>query len=155
MKTLLISLFSILFLSNTNGSEEKDLRELVNSYVKAVEELDLELAKSIWSQDEKISFIHPKGHQKSWKEIREGFYLGAMGSFGERKLAVKDLEIHILDDVTAWGVFYWEFNATFKDGKKITTKGRETQVWKKEDGGWKIVHVHYSGMPVKGEREGF
>lgn len=37
------------------------------------------------------------------------------------------------------------FHATVKNpGPKITTKGRETQIYHKEDGVWHIVHVHYS-----------
>jgi len=37
----------------------------------------------------------------------------------------------------------------------IATHGRETQVYRKVDGAWRLVHVHYSGMPVTGERLGF
>jgi ketosteroid isomerase-like protein len=155
MKTTIYILFSILITQFLRADDADDLRGLVDQYVQSIEKLDLEVAESIWSQKGEISFIQPRGHQKNWKEIKEGFYQGAMGSFSKRKLLVKDLTISVLDDQTAWGVFYWEFNATFKDGKEITTKGRETQVWKKEDGAWKIVHVHYSGMPVEGEREGF
>lgn len=53
--------------------------------------------------------------------------------------------------------FYWVFDATFvgADSMSIQTKGRETQVLKKIDSTWRIVHIHYSGMPETGEREGF
>jgi hypothetical protein len=44
---------------------------------------------------------------------------------------------------------------TLKDGQKITTTGRETQIYSKESGGWRIVHVHYSGPPVIGALKGF
>ena len=81
--------------------------------------------------------------------------MGAMGNFKTRDLVLKNITIRILSDNTAWSDFYWDFNATFKDGRPIQTSGRETQVWKKETDGWKIVHVHYSGMPITGEREGF
>jgi ketosteroid isomerase-like protein len=48
----------------------------------------------------------------------------------------------------------WTFHATLKDGHKITTTGRETQIYHKEDGRWRIVHVHYSGPPVTGALKG-
>jgi len=45
--------------------------------------------------------------------------------------------------------FYWDFVAKLrKDGSPITTHGRETQVYRKMQDGWRLVHVHYSGMPV-------
>ena len=78
-----------------------------------------------------------------------------MGNFKTRDLVLKNVNIRILSEDAAWSDFYWDFNATFKDGTPIQTSGRETQVYKKEPDGWKIVHVHYSGMPVTGEREGF
>jgi ketosteroid isomerase-like protein len=57
---------------------------------------------------------------------------------------------------TAWAEFYWDFVAKFrKDGSPLKTQGRETQVYRKDNQGWRIVHVHYSNMPVTGEREGF
>jgi ketosteroid isomerase-like protein len=155
MKTRILLLFTLLAIHPAIADDFEDLEALVGRYVQSIEKLDIEVAKSIWSQDEEISFIQPKGHQRSWEEIQERFYGGAMGNFSERTLAVSDLAIHVLDETSAWGVFYWEFRATFKDGEKITTKGRETQIWKKEGDAWKIVHVHYSNMPVTGEREGF
>jgi hypothetical protein len=40
------------------------------------------------------------------------------------------------------------------DGSPLKTEGRETQVLRKTDGRWELVHVHYSGMPATGKREG-
>lgn len=155
MKISLFFLCLALFLSPCFGGEEDELRKLIDNYAQSVDRLDLDLAQSLWSQKEAISFIHPKGHQKDWEEIRKRFYLGAMSNFSKRALRIKNVSIRLMDDNSAWGDFYWDFDATFKDGKKIHTEGRETQIWKKEQGAWKIVHVHYSGMPVTGEREGF
>ena len=157
MKLLnLAVLFFLTFISvNSFADDNEDLNRLLNDYVKAVNELDLNHAKNIWSQKESISFIQPRGHQKGWDEIQKAFYLGAMGNFKTRDLVLKNVNIRILSEDAAWSDFYWDFNATFKDGTPIQTSGRETQVYKKEPDGWKIVHVHYSGMPVTGEREGF
>jgi ketosteroid isomerase-like protein len=35
------------------------------------------------------------------------------------------------------------------------THGRETQVYRKMADGWRLVHVHYSGMPVAEKEKGF
>ncbi len=78
-----------------------------------------------------------------------------MGRFAERNLRVRDVGIRLLTEEIAWGEFYWDFDATFEDGTPLKTTGRETQIWRKESSGWKILHVHYSGQPVAGKREGF
>ena len=32
----------------------------------------------------------------------------------------------------------------------LTTKGRETQIYHKEQGQWRFVYVYYSGMTIAG-----
>ena len=65
--------------------------------------------------------------------------------FIKRELKAKDIAVHMLGDA-AWVEFNWEFNATMSNNQPMTTKGRESQVLKKTDRGWRIVHVHCS-MP--------
>ena len=142
--------------SHAHEKQVAKLHGLLDQYVSAVNNLDLELAKRIWSQKADISFIQPRGHQKGWADIEANFYLGAMANFSSRELRLKNIQIRLLDENTAWGDFYWDFDAVFaKDGSAIQTTGRESQVWRKEADGWKIVHVHYSGPPTRREREGF
>jgi ketosteroid isomerase-like protein len=44
-----------------------------------------------------------------------------------------------------WSEFHWIFRATIrKDGSAVTTHGIETQVYCRESGKWRLVHVHYS-----------
>lgn len=76
--------------------------------------------------------------------------------FSKRDLKSYDETITLYGDM-AIVEFYWIFDATFvgDDPKQLQTRGRETQVLKKIDKQWRIVHVHYSGMPKTGEREGF
>src|SRR5438045_6961707 len=66
--------------------------------------------------------------------------------FSERKLTVHDISLHVHGD-TAWAKFYWDFAAKFRnDGSPLTTHGRETQLYRREQGRWRLVHVHHSGM---------
>ena len=134
---------------------EAQLQLLLRQYAEAVNNLDLELAKEIWSQEKDISFIHPRGHQRGWQEIKTAFYQETMGQFSKRQLTLRDISIRILGKDTAWSDFYWDFEAVFPDGKELASTGRETQVWKKEADGWKIVHVHYSGPAIQRAGEGF
>jgi len=53
-------------------------------------------------------------------------------TFSERKLSIRDVSIHTYGD-SAWAEFYWDFAAKFrKDGAPLATKGRETQIYHKE-----------------------
>ena len=103
-----------------------------------------------------MSFIHPLGHERGWEAVKANVYAKLMGeTFSERKLAVKDIVVHAYPDM-AWAEFYWDFAAKLRsDGTTLTTRGRESQVYRKIDGRWRLVHLHYSGMPATGERQGF
>jgi ketosteroid isomerase-like protein len=75
-------------------------------------------------------------------------------TFSKRKLVPKDVLAHVYND-TAWAEFAWDFEATVRsDVTPFRSAGRETQIYRREDGQWRIVHVHYSGMPVSGELQG-
>ena len=72
-------------------------------------------------------------------------------TFSERKLNVTDIVVHAYPDM-AWAEFNWNFVAKLRsDGSTLTSRGRESQVYRKTDGRWRLVHVHYSGMPVTEE----
>lgn len=75
-------------------------------------------------------------------------------AFNKRALKIYNEDIQIYGNM-AVAVFYWVFDATFKDGTAIQTQGRKTQVYDKIDGEWKIVHVHSSHMSVTGNKNGF
>ena len=50
---------------------------------------------------------------------------------------------------TVWVEYNWHFDAKIKsNGMEIHSDGRESEIFRKIDGGWKIVHIHYSGPAV-------
>ena len=136
-------------------SIEAEIREIIAIYVQAIDEANTALAAKIWLDSPEVSFVHPRGHEHGWKEIKENFFEGLMGSrFSKRKLTVYDISVKIFGE-TVFAEFYWDFDAVFTDGTPKQTAGRETQVFaRNENSEWVLVHVHYSNMPVTGEREG-
>ena len=138
------------------SSDQSAIRSLINTYAKSVDAADTALASTVWASTPEVSFIHPRGHERGWDAIKTNLYEKTMGqTFSERRLSVKDVVISSYGD-TAWAEFYWDFAAKLRaDGSPVATHGRETQVYRKIDGAWRLVHVHYSGMPVTGERQGF
>jgi ketosteroid isomerase-like protein len=129
---------------------------IIAKYAKSVEDADTTLASEIWWDSPEVSFIHPLGHEHGFEQIKQNVYERLMGgTFSERKLTPRDITIHVFGDA-AWAEFYWDFNAKFrKDGQSIATHGRETQIYRKMQGTWRIIHVHYSGMPTTQPGQGF
>jgi len=137
--------------SNTSESEgaSEEIKSLIAKYAKSVSEADTNLASQVWWDSPEATFIHPLGHEHGFEQIKQNVYKRLMGeTFSERKLSVHDVAVQVLGDA-AVAEFYWDFVAKFrKDGSPLTTHGRETQVYRKVQDGWRLVHVHYSGMPA-------
>ncbi|MEO8727403.1 MAG: nuclear transport factor 2 family protein, partial [Acidobacteriaceae bacterium] len=132
------------------------IKELLRKYEVSIDNIDLNLANQIWSHAPEVILIEPRGTERGLSAIEKKFYEQTMGStFSQRKLLIESPAIHVYGD-TAWGEFTWTFHGTTRDGgKQMTTQGRESQVYHKENGRWHIVCDHYSGLPVTGARKGF
>jgi uncharacterized protein (TIGR02246 family) len=137
------------------AADEAAIRSVIATYARAVDAADPNLASTIWAHLPEVSFIYPGGHEHGLEAIKSAIYEQAMGqTFAERRLTVKNVAIHCHGD-SCWSEFYWDFAAKLrKDGSPIATHGRETQIYRRVDGEWRLVHVHYSGMPVTSERAG-
>lgn len=130
------------------GGDEGQIRAVLQKYATSVDNADVSLASEIWSQDPGVTFIHPLGTEHGFKQIADHVYIGMMGGmFSKRELILHEPNVHVYDDA-AWSEMTWTFHAIRKDGTAITTEGRETQVYHKEHGVWRIVLVHYSGPPA-------
>lgn len=141
-----------------SGSEAdiKAIKDVISTYADSITNYDLAAAATIWQMDDRTTFIHPRGNEYGWNAIKDNFYGVTMhDTFSQRHLYIHDINVQVYGD-TAVSVFYWDFPAVFRsDGVDITTHGRETQVYRRTGEGWKIVHVHYSNMPVTGAKAGF
>jgi hypothetical protein len=140
-----------------NATDSTAIRNMINSYCQSIDLADTSLARTIWSTRDSISFIYPLGHEHGWAQIKNHFILTIMGqTFSKRDLQIVSISIHQLTPAIAWLEFYWDFHATFRSNNQaIETKGRETQLLEKENGQWRIINVHYSGLPVTEKGKGF
>jgi len=141
-------------LNPSEGPESaEEIKNLIAKYAKSVGDADTALASQIWWNSAEASFIHPLGHEHGFEQIKQNVYTRLMGgTFSERKLSVHDVAVQVLGDA-AVAEFDWTFTAKLrKDGSPVTTHGRETQVYRKMPDGWRLVHVHYSAMPVSEDR---
>jgi ketosteroid isomerase-like protein len=138
--------------SSTSDSSKPDslfFKSLVTQYTESISKADTSLGAKLWSHVDQISFINPRGHEHGWDSIKT-IYNMFRDNFSERKLTFHNLKTSVYNDF-AWLEFYWVFDAVIKaDNSKVQTRGRETQIWRKTDDGWRLIHVHYSGMPERG-----
>jgi ketosteroid isomerase-like protein len=127
------------------GDDVAALHHLIEQYAKAVDAVDLNQMSQVWSHSPEVSFIYPLGEEHGLDAIEQNVFQKVMGGmFSARDLAIRDSEIHVNGDA-AWSEFHWTFHATMrKDGSAVTTHGVETQIYRKEAGRWRLVHVHYS-----------
>ncbi len=151
-------LFAIVVVAGGQGqsADEQAIRQVIATYAHSIDTADVAIAEQIWSSAPEVSFIHPLGEEHGLAEIETDVYRNLMGTtFSQRKLTPKEIKVHVYGD-TAWAEFQWDFVATArKDGSAFQSQGRETQVYHKENGRWRIVHVHYSGVPVTSNLKGF
>ena len=155
-------IFALAFFSPTpahaqenSQAEVERIRTLIRNYERSISDADTKLASEVWSATDDISFIHPLGHEHGWEEIKRNIYEKLMRDvFSERKLTTSDISIHTYKDA-AWAEFNWVFVAKLRsNGSAVRTEGRETQVYHKTARGWRLVHIHYSGMTVPSRVEG-
>lgn len=127
-------------------ADKSEITALLAKYAKSVDDADTALAAQIWLDSPEVSFIHPLGHDHGFEQIKQDIYTKIMGGlFTDRHLSPHDVAIHLYGD-SAVVEFYWDFSAKMKkDGSPVITHGRETQIYERHDGAWRLVHVHYSG----------
>ena len=128
-----------------SSADSAAIHRLLGQYAKAVDTVDLTLLAQIWSHSPDVSFIYPLGEEHGFDAIEQHVFEKVMGGmFSARDLKMHGVMIYVNGN-SAWSEFHWDFHATLrKDGSAVTTHGVETQVYRKEDGQWRLVHVHYS-----------
>ena len=127
------------------ASDVEVIHHLIERYTKAVDTVDLNLLSQIWSHSPEVSFIYPLGEEHGFDAIEQHVFKNVMGvMFSARDLEPHGVTVHVNGNA-AWSEFHWVFRATMrKDGSAVTTHGVETQIYRKQAGNWRLVHVHYS-----------
>lgn len=135
------------------SSDKQQVLDMVNKYTQTVNQGDArpELIDQLWEQSPDASNINPRGHHKGFKDIKDNFYPPLFALLTDRNLRVVGEPAVYVFDNTAVVEFYWKLDAKLKDGGgPVKMEGRETHVLRRKGGQWKLIHLHYSGMPVQG-----
>lgn len=157
-KILFINLVIISYLvypaQGQSKTDQRTFDGLLRQYEQSINRADIKMGSALWSHTAEVSFIHPRATEYGWSGIQKVYKMFDQ-MFSKRELRGSKEKLTVYGDV-AWLTFEWVFDATMKANNSfIQTKGRETQIWRKINNQWKLVHIHYSGMPVTGEGQGF
>jgi ketosteroid isomerase-like protein len=136
----------------SNAETKNEIMDVLEKYMEAYAEKNLDSLMDIVSQDENTIFVGT-GHDE-WangpKEIKKGF---------QRDLSQADsikIEFHKLP-ISAEGKVAWTTTKmTMKvltDGEELILDGRLSAVFEKRNDKWVIVQLHYS-LPVKEQEKG-
>ena len=151
MKKILFLMVALLAISTGawarggKDADRKDVEQIVDSYIKTINDGDLELVGKIWTHDPVASFIGPQGRFQGYEEVRDKLVTSFKNGFSKRNLRKDELTI-VIEGKSAWAEFTWTFDSVNNNGQERTSRGRETQIFRKEKDGWKLVHIHYSGL---------
>jgi ketosteroid isomerase-like protein len=100
---------------------------------------------SVWSHGSGVDSMHPIGGRDiGWEKVDDSFkQVAKLASGGEVRLSEQRIEV---DGNMAYEVGIEKGQATFA-GQKVAIEHRVTNVYRKENGKWKMVHHHTDVSP--------
>jgi ketosteroid isomerase-like protein len=99
-----------------------------------------------WSHSAAVTTMHPiGGRQVGWEAVRDSFdQVGEIASDG--KVELKDQRIEVAGDMAyELGIEHGELKLA---GHSVRIEHRVTNIYRREGGGWKLVHHHADTSPA-------
>ena len=130
-----------------SDKDKEDIKELVNKYCKAVNTQEKNDVYSIFSKVQKCNLISVGTIFEGVDSIYQNFLIDLIRKFYTKIELIKDeeLKINFINENTAIVIFKYHTDCLLREnGEKFGIKGVETQAVVKEEGEWKITHIHYS-----------
>ena len=140
---LLIVILIMSSCSSNNNSIEKEVINLTNEYLKTWETLDVEKIAAFHSDENLIYYWHGELASKSNDHFRQ-LFTDILSSTREWSIKTSKPVVQVINEHAAIISFIGEAESTEKNGTKSKETGASTYVWMKNDGKWKIVHIHES-----------
>ena len=99
----------------------------------------------IWAHDAGVTTMHPiGGRQVGWDQVQESWrQVAAISSGG--KVTLADRLIRVVGDA-AYELGTEHVEATLA-GQPVRTQARVTNIYRRDGGGWRIVHHHTDTSP--------
>jgi len=126
-------------------SNEDEVRAVSDRFYDALSRLDISQLQSVWSQSNTVTTMHPMGGEEvGWPEVRKSFEQAA-GAMSDIHVELADQRIRTGEDLAyETGIERGRGNIA---GEQIEFEHRVTNVYRREDGQWKMVHHHTDISP--------
>lgn len=129
--------------------DEKAVREAATQFYKALNIMftgDLEPMKEVWSHEEDITYMGPGGgFQVGWRQVFANWEAQAALKLGGKVEAV-DMRINVGQDLAITHNYERGENKG-QDGKALPVLIRATNIFRKEQGKWKMIGHHTDLLP--------
>ena len=121
-------------------STEDNVRAISDQFYSGLDRMDVSALPEIWSHRDDVTTMHPMGgEQVGWEEVRASFE-GAAGLMTDSHVELIDQRICAGTDLAyETGI---ERGSAKLAGEPIEFEHRVTNVYRLEDGQWKMIHHH-------------
>jgi ketosteroid isomerase-like protein len=127
-------------------STEDEVKAASDRFYSALSRMDIAQLPEVWSHSESVTTMHPMGgEQVGWQAVRESFEQ-ADGAMTDVHVEIADQIIQAGEDM-AYEVGVERGHGTVA-GETISIEHRVTNVYRREAGGWKLVHHHTDVSPA-------
>jgi uncharacterized protein (TIGR02246 family) len=122
---------------------EDDVRAVSDQFYSALEAMangDASSMSNIWSHEDDVTTMHPiGGREQGWDAVR-GAWEGVASASTDGTVTRTDQVIRVIGD-GAYELCTESASMTLA-GEPVSLEGRATNVYRKENGEWKVVHHH-------------
>jgi ketosteroid isomerase-like protein len=129
---------------------EKEVRQVSDDFYRALNDLfhgDVMPMERVWSHAADASNLGPLGgRQYGWEQIRHEFEREAQMHM-EGHIEPRDIVIHVSDDL-AFAIGTEHGENTAHAGKRVRIDHRATNIFRRENGAWKLIHHHTDIAPA-------
>jgi len=126
-------------------STEDDVRAVSDRFYSGLSRMDVTAMPEIWSHGDDVTAMHPMGgEQVGWEAVRASFEQAA-GPMTDSHVELVDQRIYAGTDLACeTGV---ERGSAKLAGEPVEFEHRVTNVYRLEDGQWKMIHHHTDVAP--------
>ena len=125
---------------------KEEILELLEKYKKLVNTQDRELFDEVFVKNNQCNLIAITKHFNGRESIYNDFLLGGIQkNYSFIELVSDQIEVYEINEHLVNVVFKYHTNCLLREtNEPFGIQGLETQVIVKENGKWKIQHIHYS-----------
>jgi ketosteroid isomerase-like protein len=130
-------------MSSKNVTAEADVRAASDQFYSALDEMangDAGSMADVWSHEDDVTTMHPIGGREEGWDAVNGSWEGVASMSEGGEVTRTDQLIRVTGDL-AYELCTESASMTIA-GDQLSLEGRATNVYRKENGEWKVVHHH-------------